>query len=59
MKTLEITLAKSLIGSKPNQRKTAQALGLSKINHTVVKNDTETIRGMIKIISHLVNVVEK
>lgn len=59
MKTLEITLAKSLIGTKPNQRKTAQALGLSKINQTVVKNDTETIRGMIKIISHLVNVVEK
>jgi len=59
MKTLEITLAKSLIGAKPNQRKTAQALGLSKINQTVVKNDTETIRGMIKIISHLVNVVEK
>jgi len=59
MKTLEITLAKSLIGSKPNQRKTAQALGLSKINQTVVKKDTETIRGMINIISHLVNVVEK
>lgn len=58
-KTLEITLVKSLIASKPNQRKTAQALGLKKINQTVVRQDTQTIRGMINIISHLVNVVEK
>ncbi len=59
MKTLEITLVKSPIGTKPNQRKTIQALGLKKINQTVIKNDSPTIRGMIKIISHLVNVVEK
>ncbi len=58
-KTLEITLVKSIIGSNPSQRKTAQALGLKKINQTVVKRDTETIRGMINIIAHLVNVVEK
>ncbi|MFH5881625.1 MAG: 50S ribosomal protein L30 [Candidatus Izemoplasmataceae bacterium] len=59
MKNLEITLVKSLIATKPKQRKTAKALGLNKINQTVVKQDTETIRGMINIISHLVNVVEK
>ncbi len=59
MKTLEITLVKSTIGTKPNQRKTVQALGLKKMNQTVIKNDSPTIRGMIKIISHLVNVVEK
>ena len=58
-KTLEITLVKSMIGSNPKQRKTAQALSLKKINQTVVKRDTETIRGMINIIAHLVNVVEK
>ena len=58
-KTLEITLVKSTIGSNPNQRKTAQALGLKKINQTVVKRDSDTIRGMINTIAHLVNVVEK
>ena len=58
-KTLEITLVKSLIGSTPNQRKTAQALGLKKMHQTVIKKDTDTIRGMINIIAHLVNVVEK
>ena len=58
-KTLEITLVKSSIGSTPRQRKTIQALGLKKIKQTVIKNDSQTIRGMIKIVSHLVNVVEK
>ncbi len=58
-KTVEITLVKSIIGANPSQRKTAQALGLKKINQTVVKRDTETIRGMINIVAHLVNVVEK
>ncbi len=59
MKTLEITLVKSLIGANVKQKRTAQALGLLKINKTVIKSDTETIRGMIKTISHLVSVVEK
>lgn len=58
MKNLEITLTKSLIGSTPNQRKTAQALGLKKLNKTVVKQDTPTIRGMIQVVSHLVTVKE-
>lgn len=59
MKTLEVTLVKSLIGRNPNQVKTAQALGLSKINQTVVKQENDAILGMIKTISHLVKVVEK
>ncbi len=59
MKTLEITLKKSLITTTPKQRKTAQALGLTKINKTVVKNDTDTTRGMLRVVAHLVDVVEK
>ncbi|CCV64909.1 50S ribosomal protein L30 [Alteracholeplasma palmae J233] len=54
----EITLTKSLIGRKPNQARTAKALGLTKINQTVVKDDNEAIRGMIKTISHFVSVKE-
>jgi len=54
----EITLVKSLIGKKPNQVKTAKALGLSKINQVVIKDDNEAIRGMINTISHLVSVKE-
>ncbi len=59
MKTLSITLKKSLITSTPKQRKTAQALGLKKRNQTVERKDTETTRGMVRTIAHLVDVVEK
>ncbi|MDL2292345.1 50S ribosomal protein L30 [Acholeplasma sp. OttesenSCG-928-E16] len=55
---LEITLKRSLIGTKPNQRKTAAALGLKKINQTVVKEDNDAIRGMVNTIAHLVIVNE-
>ncbi len=59
MAKLYITRRRSLIQSKPNQVKTAKALGLTKMHKTVIKNDSPTIRGMIKVISHLVDVEEK
>ncbi|RJX24792.1 MAG: 50S ribosomal protein L30 [Acholeplasma sp.] len=55
---LQITLKKSLIGRKPNQVKTAHALGLKKINQVVVKEANEAITGMVRTISHLVDVTE-
>lgn len=58
-KKLEITLTKSVIGSKPAQRKTVEALGLKKINHTVAHEDNVAIRGMINRVSHLVTVNEQ
>ena len=54
---LKITLCKSLISTLPNQRKTAKALGLSnKISSYTIKNNDDTIWGMINVISHLVKV---
>jgi len=58
MAQLKITLVKGLIGHKPNQIKTAKALGLTKRNSSVVKEDNEMIRGMINTVSHLVLVEE-
>lgn len=55
---LEITLKRSVIGSKGNQVKTVQTLGLKKVNDTVVHNDTPAVRGMIETVSHLVAVKE-
>lgn len=55
----EITLIKSINGAKPNQVKTAKALGLKKLGDTVVKEENDAIRGMIVTIAHLVKVVEK
>ncbi|MCD4674085.1 MAG: 50S ribosomal protein L30 [Anaerolineaceae bacterium] len=57
-KKLSITLVKSPIGYSIRQKRTVRALGLRKMNQTVVQNDTEVIRGMIAKISHLVRVEE-
>ena len=56
---LEITLKKSVIGSKPAQRKTVEALGLRKLNQTVEHEDNVAIRGMINKVGHLVSVKEQ
>ena len=55
---LKITLVKSPIGAVPKHRKTAEALGLRKLNKTVEMPDNEAVRGMIRQISYLVNVEE-
>ncbi|WP_106767152.1 50S ribosomal protein L30 [Paenibacillus faecalis] len=58
MAKLEITLVRSVIGRSEDQRVTVKTLGLRKINHSVVHNDSPAIRGMIKKVSHLVSVQE-
>ncbi|WP_071130229.1 50S ribosomal protein L30 [Enterococcus timonensis] len=58
MAELKITLKRSIIGRPLNQRETVKALGLKKINSSVVKNDGASILGMIKTVSHLVDVEE-
>ncbi|SEQ58229.1 50S ribosomal protein L30 [Piscibacillus halophilus] len=55
---LEITLTRSVIGRKQDQRDTVKALGLNKIRQTVVLEDTPAVRGMINKVSHLVSVKE-
>jgi large subunit ribosomal protein L30 len=58
MSTLHITQVRSAIGSKPKQRGTLRALGLRRINHTVVHSDRPEVRGMIARVPHLVRVEE-
>ncbi|MBB6447548.1 50S ribosomal protein L30 [Bacillus benzoevorans] len=55
---LQVTLTRSVIGSKPDQRKTVEALGLRKLNQTVEQQDNPAIRGMINKVAHLVSVKE-
>ncbi|GMQ58009.1 50S ribosomal protein L30 [Vallitalea sediminicola] len=55
---LKITLVKSTIGAIPKHRKTAEALGLTKLHKTVEQKDNKAIRGMVNSIQHLVKVVE-
>ncbi|MBQ6913868.1 MAG: 50S ribosomal protein L30 [Acidaminococcaceae bacterium] len=58
MKKLKITLIRSLIGYKQDQRATVRALGLGKIGTSVVQEDNPTIRGMVHKVEHLVKVEE-
>ncbi|GAB4429497.1 MAG: 50S ribosomal protein L30 [Anaerolineales bacterium] len=57
-KSLRVTLVKSPIGYSKDQKATARALGLRKINQTVEHTDNPAVRGMINKISHLVRVEE-
>lgn len=55
---LKITLKRSTIGREKSQVRTVEALGLRKLQHSVVHNDTPQIRGMIRKVSHLLSVEE-
>ena len=57
-KKLQITLKKSVIGSNQAQRATVRGLGLRRINHTRVLENTPAVRGMVKKVIHLVDVSE-
>lgn len=59
MAKLSITLTKSPIGAKKNQKATLKALGLTKMHKTVEKEDNASIRGQINTVAHLVTVEEK
>ena len=52
----KVTLVKSLIATKPNQKATAASLGLKKIGDSIVHEEGKVIDGKIKVISHLVKV---
>ena len=59
MAKLKITLVKSTIGAVPKHKKTVEALGLKKLNKSVVLPDNGAVRGMVRQVSHLVKVEEE
>mgnify|MGYP002647623802 FL=1 len=56
MAKIKITQIKSRINAPKVQKLTLDALGLHKMHHSVVMEDTPSIRGMIKRVHHLVEV---
>jgi|TARA_B100000497_G_C7684935_1_gene414945 large subunit ribosomal protein L30 len=58
MAKIKITQKRSVIGRSGRQKATMDALGLRKINATVEVEGTPQILGMVRKISHLVEVVE-
>ena len=53
---IKVTLKKSGIGRKEYFTRVLKGLGLTKLNKTVVVQDTPEIRGMIRKVSHMVSV---
>jgi len=57
-KTLRVTLVKSPIGYKKDQKATVKALGLRKLHQTVEHKDSPALRGMLNKVIHLLKVEE-
>ena len=57
-KKIQITLIKSPIGYKPKAKKTLEALGLKKINQSVIHVNNNCINGMINKIDYLIKIKE-
>jgi large subunit ribosomal protein L30 len=55
---LKITQTKSASGHPADQRATVRALGIRRLQHTVIHQDTPQIRGMVFKVRHLVRVEE-
>ena len=58
MAQIKVTLVRSTIGCTQTQKDTVAALGLKKIRSFRVHEDTPSIMGQIKKVSHLVKVEE-
>ncbi|NBM53457.1 50S ribosomal protein L30 [Proteus vulgaris] len=57
-KTIKITQIRSTIGRLPKHKATMVGLGLRRIGHTVEREDTPAVRGMINLVSYMVKVEE-
>jgi large subunit ribosomal protein L30 len=55
-KRLRVTLSKSPINCRYNEKRTVEALGLRRMHQTVEHDDTPVVRGMIAKVRYLVTV---
>ena len=58
MSKLKVTQRRSVIDRPKDQKVTVRRLGLHRINDSVVKEDTPSVRGMVAKVHHLVEVEE-
>jgi large subunit ribosomal protein L30 len=58
MAQLKVRQVRSAVGGKQNQRDTLRTVGLRRIGDESLRDDRPEVRGMIKTVSHLVDVEE-
>ena len=56
MTQLKITQVRSTIGARWKQRESLRTLGLRRIRHSVIRDDSPQTRGLIAVVRHLVEV---
>lgn len=56
MEKVKVKLVRSVIDRSQKQKDTIKALGLKRINHSVEKELTPQIQGMLKKVEHLISV---
>ena len=57
-KKVKVTQVKSPIGRRAYQRATLVGLGLNKLHKSKILEDTQSVRGMINSVQHLLTVEE-
>ena len=55
-KRIKVTLVRSPIGYQPKHRACVRGLGLKRVRHCVVLEDTPSVRGMVNKIQYMVRV---
>lgn len=53
---ISVTLVRSPAGALPRHRECVRGLGLKRMNHTVLLEDTPSVRGMVNRVDYLVRV---
>ena len=56
MADLKITQVRGTVGARWKQRESLRTLGLRKIRRSVIREDNASTRGLIAVVSHLVEV---
>lgn len=56
MEKIKVTQVRSVIGRPKTQKLTMEALGLKKMNQSIIHDATPSILGMINKVKHLVKV---
>ena len=54
---ITVKLVKSLIGTQKSHRDTVRGLGLRKLNSVSTMEDTPAVRGMIRKVQYLVQII--
>ena len=55
-KNIKVTLVRSGINRRRQQKETVRRLGLRRIRHSVIVPDNLAVRGMIRSVAHMVTI---